>query len=141
MTTERTDWQESGRAPMTRKQQNLLNAACGDLALWNPKWHGVRFDKDDYRHLIAAAVLGERIVRGINVGYGNPGLIRMSRRSTEFTKSEATEAIRMAFDIGDHPDDQQIDTKPIRWGAAVCLARFVADEHGFYGLPDERLAA
>lgn len=131
--TERTDWQETGRQPMSRKQQNLLNAACGDLAEWNPKWHGVLFEKDDYRHLIAAVVLGERIVPGINTGHGNPGLIRMSRRSTEFTKSEATAAIRMAFDIGDYPEDQQIGREPIRWGAAVCLARFVAD--------DEALAA
>ena len=125
---ERTDWQESGREPMSRKQQNLLNAACGDLAEWNPKWHGVLFDKDDYRHLIAAVVLGERIVPGVNTGYGNPGLIRMSRRSTEFTKSEATQAIRMAFDIGDYPEDQEIQLPPIRWGSAVCLARFVVQE-------------
>ena len=135
MADERTDWQEAGRQPMTRQQQKLLNAACGDLAAWNPKWHGVLFCKDDYRHLIAAVVLGERIVPGINTGHGNPGLIRMSRRSTEFTKSEATEAIRMAFDIGDHPEDQGIGRPPIRWGATVCLARFVVSED------DERRAA
>ena len=55
---ERTDWQERGNAPMSRKQQNLLNAACGDLALCIPRWHGIRFTKDDYRHLIAAVALG-----------------------------------------------------------------------------------
>ena len=128
MTAERTDWQESGRAPMTRDQQKLLNAACGDLAQCIPKWDGVRFSKDDYRHLIAAVVLGERIVRGINTGEGNPGLIRMSRTSLEFTKSEETQAIRMAFDIGDHPEDQGLTIRPIRWGAVVCLARFVEQE-------------
>lgn len=126
--TERTDWQERGNERMTRDQQKLLNAACGDLALEIPKWHGIRFDKDDYRHLIAACVLGERIVPGINTGYGNPGLIRMSRSSMEFTKSQATEAIRMAFDIGDNPADQGLAIKPIRWGAVVCLARFIAQE-------------
>ena len=125
---ERTDWQESGREPMSRAQQKLLNAACGDLALCIPRWHGIRFDKDDYRHLIAACVLGERIVPGVNTGEGNPGLIRMSRSSLEFTKSQATEAIRMAFDIGDHPGDQGLAMEPIRWGALVCLARFVVDE-------------
>ena len=125
---ERTDWQESGRQPMSRAQQKLLNAACGDLAAEIPKWHGIRFDKDDYRHLIAACVLGERIVPGVNTGHGNPGLIRMSRSSLEFTKSEATAAIRMAFDIGDHPEDQGLATNPIRWGAVVCLARFVVQE-------------
>lgn len=64
MLIERTDWQESGRSPMTRAQQKLLNSACCDLALCIPRWHGIRFDKDDYRHLIAACVLGERIVPG-----------------------------------------------------------------------------
>lgn len=128
MNEERTDWQESGNAPMTRKQQKLLNAACGDLEAEIPKWHGIRFGKDDYRHLIAACVLGERIVPGVNTGHGTPGLIRMSRSSLEFTKSQATEAIRMAFDIGDHPSDQGLGIAPIRWGPTVCLARFVADD-------------
>ena len=128
MTAERTDWQEKGREPMTRKQQKLLNAACDDLAREIPKWHGILFSQPDYRHLIAACVLGERIVPGVNTGEGNPGLIRMSRSSLEFTKSEATQAIRMAFDIGDHPGDQGMGVKPIRWGATVCLARFVVQE-------------
>jgi hypothetical protein len=128
VTAERNYWQESGHAPMSRKQQKLLNAACGDLALEIPKWDGTRFSKDDYRHLIAACVLGERLVQGINTGYGNPGLIRMSRSSLEFTKSQATEAIRMAFDIGDNPRDQGLDMDSIRWGATVCLARFIEQE-------------
>lgn len=126
---ERDDWQESGRQPMSRAQQRLLNAACGDLALEIPRWHGIRFGKDDYRHLIAACVLGERIVPGVNTGEGNPGLIRMSRSSMEFNKTDATSAIRMAFDIGDDPSDQGLAIKPIRWGAIVCLARFVADDY------------
>lgn len=128
MNQERTDWQETGKEPMSRKQQNLLNAACGDLAMAFPLWHGIRFNKDDYRHLIAAVVLGDRLVPGINTGDGNPGLIRMSGRSSDFTKTEATKAIRMAFEIGDYPQDQGFSSKAIRWGAAVCLARFVAQE-------------
>jgi hypothetical protein len=125
---ESTEWQEQGNAPMSRKQQNLLNAACGDLAMAIPRWHGIRFNKDDYRHLIAAVIRGERLVPGINTGEGNPGLIRMSGRSSEFTKTEATKAIRMAFDIGDYPQDQGLAIRPIRWGATVCLVRYVADE-------------
>lgn len=125
---ESTDWQASGTANMTRQQQKLLNAACGDLALVFPRWHGVRFGKDDYRHLIAAVVLGERIVRGINVGEGIPPMIRMSGRSSDFTKSEATQAIHMAFDIGDHPGDQGLPGPPIRWGATVCKVRYLADD-------------
>lgn len=124
--TER-EWQESGRAPMSRKQQKLLNAACSDLAD-NLRWHGIVFSKDDFRHLISAVVLGERLVPGINTGHGPAGLVRMSRSSLEMTKSEATTAIRMAFDIGDFPEDQGLTCRPVRWGPAVCLARFVTDE-------------
>jgi hypothetical protein len=125
--TESTDWQASGRAPMTRQQQKLLNAACGDLAD-NLRWHGIVFSKDDFRHLISAVVLGERLVPGINTGMGPPGLVRMSRSSLEMNKTEATTAIRMAFDIGDNPGDQGLDAPPIRWGATVCLARYVTDD-------------
>jgi hypothetical protein len=89
-------WDETGRQPMTRKQQKLLNAACGDLGA-QLRWHGIKFGKDDYRHLLSAVVLGERLVPGINTGYGPPGLIRMARSSKEMTKSEAAEAIRTAF--------------------------------------------
>ena len=109
---------------MTRAQQKLLNAACGDLAD-NLRWHGIVFSKDDFRHLISAVVLGERLVPGINTGMGPPGLVRMSRSSLEMTKTEATTAIRMAFDIGDNPQDQGLDAAPIRWGPLVCQARWI----------------
>ena len=131
MTIERTDWQESGREPMTRQQQKLLNCACGDLT--QMRWHGQLFDKDDYRHLLAAVVLGERLVPGINTGYGNPGLIRMSRSSKELTKSQATDCIRMAFDIGDNPGDQGIKALAVRWCEVIVKARWFVD--------DERAAA
>jgi hypothetical protein len=124
---ESREWQASGRAPMTRAQQKLLNAACGDLAA-NLRWHGIVFTKDDFRHLLSAVVLGERLVPGINTGEGPPGLVRMSRSSLEMTKSEATKAIRMAFDVGDYPQDQGLDCPAIRWGATVCQARWVADD-------------
>lgn len=129
---ESKDWQEAGRGPMTRKQQKLLNAACGDLAD-NLRWHGHRFDKDDYRLLLCAVVLGERLVPGVNQGLGAPGLVRMGRSSKDLTKTQATEAIRMAFDIGDNPRDQGIDRDGIRWGRAVVLARFI--------VPDEAACA
>jgi hypothetical protein len=124
---ESTAWQESGRAPMTRKQQKLLNAACDDLSK-NMRWHGIVFSKDDFRHLISAVVLGERLVPGINTGTGPAGLVRMSRSSLEMNKTEATTAIRTAFDIGDYPQDQGLDVPAIRWGPTVCLARYVTDD-------------
>lgn len=127
MNTTAEPWVETGREPMSRKQQKLLNAACEDLGK-QLRWHGIRFSKDDYRHLLSAVVLGERLVPGIQTGYGNPGLIRMSRSSLELTKSDATQAIRMAFEIGDRPRDQGIDAPEVKWCAVVVLARFVVEE-------------
>jgi hypothetical protein len=54
---ESTEWQESGSGKMTPAQQRLLNSACGDLAE-QVSWHGNRLSKDDFRHMVAAAVLG-----------------------------------------------------------------------------------
>jgi len=127
MSTERTDWQERGREPMSRAQQKLLNAACGDLAA-QIRWHGVVLDKDDWRHVLAATILGERMVQGIRRGYGEPGLIRMARSSLELTKSQATEAIRTAFDVGDYPQDQGLDCAPVRWCAVVTMARYIVED-------------
>lgn len=127
MVTEKKDWQESGKEPMTRKQQKLLNSACGDLGE-QLRWHGIVFGKDDYRHLLAAVVLGERLVPGVQTGYGSPGLIRMSRSSKELNKTQATECIRMAFDIGDNPEDQGIDSTPVRWCEVIVKARWLSDE-------------
>lgn len=127
MNAERTDWQERGEGLMTRKQQNLLNAACQDLSA-NIRWHGIVLSKDDWRHVISGTILGDRLIPGINRGEGNPGMIRLPRSSLELSRSKATEAIRTAFDIGDYPQDQGLDIPPIRWSATVCLARFVAQD-------------
>lgn len=125
---ESKDWQEHGDTPWSRKQQNLFNAACQDLEEQLRFWGGMRFMKADWRHLIAACVLGDRLVPGVNQGYGPPGLIRMARSSTEFSKTQGTEAIRTAFDIGDRPRDQGIDRDEIRWGLVVTSVRYIAEE-------------
>jgi hypothetical protein len=124
---ESTDWQESGSGKMTPAQQRLLNSACGDLAA-QVNWHGNRLSKDDFRHMVAAAVLGTRLMPAINTGEGGPGLIMLGRSSLNFTRSEATTAIRMAFDIGDNPQDQGLPAKPVRWCQTVVMARWIADE-------------
>ena len=111
---------------MSRKQQKLMNSACGDLGD-QIRWHGIVFGRDDYRHLLAAVVLGERLVPGVNTGMGNPGLIRMSRSSLELTKSQATECIQMAFDIGDTPQDQGLQCRPVNWCDVIKLARGIRD--------------
>lgn len=120
-------WEESGREPMSRKQQKLLNAACSDLAD-QIRWHGIVFSKDDFRHFLAAIALGERLVPGYNDGMGPPGLIRMARSSMELTKTQATQVINMAFDIGDNPEDQGIASRPVRWCETIVKARWFVDE-------------
>jgi len=124
---DKPEWQESGREPMSRKQQRLLNAACGDLAD-QLRWHGIVFSKDDFRHFLSAIALGERLVPGYNDGMGPPGLIRMARSSTELNKTQATQVINMAFDIGDNPSDQGIQARPVRWCEVVTKVRFISDE-------------
>lgn len=112
---------------MSRQQQKLLNAACGDLSE-QIRWHGIVFSKDDFRHFLAAIALGERLVPGYNDGMGPPGLIRMARSSMELTKSQATQVINMAFDIGDNPEDQGIKARPVRWCEVIVKARWFVDE-------------
>lgn len=124
---ERTDWQDRGEGPMTDAQRRLLNAACGDLAL-QVRWHGVVLTKDDWRHVISGTILGDRLIPGINTGEGYPGLIRLPRSSLELSRTNATKAIRTAFDVGDNPEDQGLDCAPVRWCQVVCLARFVAED-------------
>jgi hypothetical protein len=124
---EKTDWQESGNAPMTRKQQKMLNAACGDLAE-QMRWHGIILGKDDWRHFLSAVVLGERILPGYKDGLGDPPMIRISRSSLELNKTQATQAIRTAFDIGDNPKDQGLDVRPVRWCEVITLARYISED-------------
>lgn len=112
------DWQLSGSEPMTRKQQKMLNAMCGDLE--QLVWHGGhRLGKDDWRHVISGTVLGHRFIRGINTGYGDPGLITLARSSLDLSKSKAVEAINMARDIGDFPQDQGLTCSSVQWSDTV----------------------
>lgn len=112
----------------TLEQRKLFNAACGDLA-GQLRWHSFRLTKDDWRHLISGTMLGWRMMPGIDKGEGQaPGLIMLGGSSLDLSKKQCTEAIEMAFLIGDHPEGQGIAAEPVKWCAVVCLARFVADE-------------
>jgi hypothetical protein len=120
-------WQEAGREPMSRKQQKMLNAACSDLAE-QLNWHGNRLDKDDWRHLIAGTVLGWRMMPAYDTGEGAPGFIMLGGSSLSLSKTQATDAITMAFHIGDFPDEQRLRCRPVRWCAVVCLARYIVED-------------
>jgi hypothetical protein len=121
----RTDapWQEM----LTEQQRKILNAACGDLAE-QVKWHGQRLSKDDWRHFIAGTVLGWRMLPGYDRGEGAPGFVMLGGSSLDLTKAQCIDAITIAFHIGDDPESQGLKCKPVRWGKAVCLARYITED-------------
>lgn len=117
---------------LSDEQRRLLNAACGDLAE-QIRWHGNRLSKDDWRHLIAGTVLGWRMMPAIDRGEGAPGFVMLGGSSLDLRKADCTDAITMAFHIGDHPEEQGLSSKPVRWSEKVRLARGISDS-------DDRLA-
>ena len=114
--TESQAWTEM----LSTEQRKFLNAICGDLAE-QVAWHGNRLTKDDWRHMIAGTVLGWRMMPGIDMGDGKPGMIMLGGSSLDLRKAECIEAITMALQIGDHPDEQGLKCKPVRWCDAVLL--------------------
>lgn len=114
--TDAQPWQEM----LTLEQRKFLNAICGDLAA-QIAWHGNRLTKDDWRHMIAGTVLGWRMMPGIDLGDGKPGMIMLGGSSLDLRKAECAEAITMALHIGDHPDEQGLSCPPVRWCDAVLL--------------------
>jgi hypothetical protein len=108
-------WQEM----LTEEQRRFLNAICGDLAKQLP-WHGgIRLSKDDYRHMIAGTVLGWRTMPGIDRGDGQRGWIMLGGSSLDLRKDDCTTAITVALHIGDHPDEQGLNSRPVRWSDTV----------------------
>lgn len=116
------------REPMiTEEQRRMLNAACGDLAA-QVRWHGSRMSKDDWRHFLCGTVMGWRMVPGYDRGQGAPGFVMLGGSSLKLTKTQATEAIEMAFHIGDEPQDQGLTCPPVDWCHVIKLARGIAIE-------------
>jgi hypothetical protein len=114
---------EPWREMLTDQQRNILNAACGDLAA-QIKWHGNRLSKDDWRHFIAGTVLGWRMIPGINRGEGAPGFVMLGGSSLDLNKTLCSEAITIAFGIGDAPWEYEPSQRtPVQWCLPVCLAR------------------
>lgn len=114
--TESQPWAEM----LSLEQRKFLNAICGDLAA-QVAWHGNRLTKDDWRHMIAGTVMGWRMMPGIDLGDGKPGMIMLGGSSLDLRKAECIEAITMALQIGDHPDEQGLKCKPVNWCDAVLL--------------------
>jgi len=98
----------------------MLNAICGDLAA-GLSWHGQRLTKDDWRHMVAGTMLGWRLIPAIDLGQGAPDHIMLGGSSLKLTKSLACDAITVLVQIGDHPEEQGMRTRPIRWSDTVLL--------------------
>lgn len=117
------DWKDLPR----REQLNTLNAACGDLSN-QIQWHGFKLSKEDWRHLISGTVLGWRMMPAINLGDKvAQGWIMLGGSSLDLTKAQASEALDLAFSIGDDPSSQGLQSPPVRWCAAVCGARWIEE--------------
>jgi len=114
--TDAQPWHEM----LSTEQRKFLNAICGDLAA-QIAWHGNRLTKDDWRHMIAGTVLGWRMMPGIDLGDGKPGMVMLGGSSLDLRKAECIEAITMALHIGDHPEEQGLKCKPVQWCDAVLL--------------------
>ena len=112
-------WQEM----RSLEQNDLLQPACRDLAR-GLTWKGYKLDADDWRHLICACILGQKVVPGIN-----GGLVALGGSSKKLLKQQATDAITLAFSIGDAPwEYDPSQQQRIQWGNAVRLARGITDE-------------
>lgn len=111
---------------LSDQQRKLLNAACGDLAD-QIEWHGNRLSKDDWRHLLAGTVLGWRMMPAVDMGTGAPGFVMLGGSSLNLHKAECTDAITMAFHIGDEPSSQGLNSAPVRWCQVIRAARGISD--------------
>lgn len=125
------DWKLAGNSRMTDAQRRLLNAACGDLE--QMRWHDNRLSKDDWRHFLSGTVLGWRMLPGIDMGKGPRGFVMLGGSSLNMTRTQATDAITMAFYVGDAPHEQGLTCKPVHWCYVVRMARGISDA-------DEKLA-
>lgn len=108
----------------TEEQNNVLQDACGDLSE-QLTWCGHRLTKDEWRHLICAAILNVKTVRGIN-----GGLVTLGASSRKLNKEQGSEAIDMAFSIGDAPWEYEPSQETqVQWNESVLFARRLMPEN------------
>ena len=102
-------------------QNKLLQPACRDLSE-NLMWDGVSLSQDEWRWLVSADILGQKAVRGIH-----GGVVMLGGSSRKLTKQDATDAITLAFSIGDDPDSYGLKGQPrVQWSEIVCKARGIS---------------
>lgn len=115
------DWEDVSAGRITEAQRRMLNAVAGDLAR-SIIWHGVRLDKDDWRHFLSGTAAGWKAVPAYCNGDGRHGVIMLGGSSLKLTRQQAKDAITMGLHIGDAPHEQGLKCAPVRWSDAVLLA-------------------
>lgn len=113
---------EPWREMRSLEQNKLLQPACRDLSR-GLTWYGQRLSPDEWRWLICAAILRVKIVTGISHNGEPAGVVTLGGSSRKLSKEQATEAITLAFHLGDAPWEYGQQGDPVAWGDAVCLAR------------------
>lgn len=107
------------------EQNKLLQPACRDLSIglaWDTGQHLTSLSPDEWRWLICADILGQKSVRGIH-----GGVVMLGGSSRQLTKQDATDAITLAFSIGDDPEAYGlIGQHRISWSESVCKARGIS---------------
>lgn len=108
----------------TEQQNNLLQSACGDLA-GQLVWKGWKLSKDEWRWLISAAILKQKLVPSLD----GQGIVALGGSSRNLPKDKFSEAIEMAFSIGDAPWEYDESQKVrVRWNDTVRIARRIPDD-------------
>ncbi len=114
------DWQQTGNGRLSEKQRRMFNAVCHDLQQIH--WHGNKLNNDDWRHLFSAVAAGQRMMPGWQYDDGRPpGFIMLGKSSLSLTRSQASDAITMAIQLGDDPESQGIKAPKVQWSDTVLL--------------------
>jgi len=114
---------EPWRELRSKDQNDLLQPICRDLSRCLT-WYGFKLSQDDWRHFLSGTVKGFRMLPGINRGKGAPGFVMLGGSSRDLLKAECTEAIELAFALGDAPwEYEPTQTKPVHWCDVVMIAR------------------
>jgi len=107
----------------SKEQNDLLQPACRDLAN-NLKWDGATLTADEFRWLVCADILGQKAVRGIH-----GGVVLLGGSSRQLKKEQASDAITLAFSIGDDPESYGLKHQErVKWSPTIRIARGITDD-------------
>lgn len=103
------------------EQNAIFQKACRDLCehfRWPTNGHFVHLNQDEMRWLLCADILGQKSVRGVH-----GGVVMLGGSSRKLTKDDCSQAIMLAFSIGDAPWEYGLDQPRIEWSDSINRAR------------------